>query len=378
MAPRRTIIAIVGPTGTGKTALGLAIAAHLGTEVISVDSLQCYEHGNIVTAAPTAAETEQVKHHMVGYLQPDEEPGEEFVLRAVEVADGLHAKGKVPILVGGSTSLMLPLLFAPARGSYTDHALKGSSIDAAGKSSGRLRWRTLLIILNAKTQESLEKRLDARVEDMLAVGLEKEVQDLYSLQKKLLPEQNERNMRRGVWKCIGYQELYSFLVATDNTLRVTPSPAIQPHGNGNANRLVEEVADAEQAERLLREGIELMKENTRRYAQSQITWVESVLAPALRKEEMPVHRFEIPYATCEEEEEKEGGFKNRWLESVEGPALRLCEAWRAAAQGDDAGPGAVTAVSEEMKENNHIHKFQQYGNSDRDVICYRHGSFLTA
>ncbi|CAM6083353.1 unnamed protein product [Calypogeia fissa] len=377
MAPRRPVIAIVGPTGTGKTVLGIAIASHLNTEVISVDSLQCYKHGHIMTAAPTAAEMKHVKHHMVDYLPPDAEPGPGFVQRAVNVANNLHTKGKIPILVGGSTSLMLPILLAP-RGNNLGTTVEEGLNDHEGKDCGRLRWRTLVIMLKGKDEESLGKRQDARVEEMLAMGLVRELKELYLLQKELNLEKygtksrldDEEVGKRGVWKCIGYKELYPFLVATDNRAMRTSSSNTQPdHGLHrpyvNSNGLMEEVTEVqgEEGETLLREGIQMMKETTRWYAQWQTTWSETVLVPKLRTEGMPVHRIEVPSAigTCNEnrhgerEQKRDGDFKKRWVESVEGPAMRLCEAWRAAVNwlDDHAGTGIGVAVGGVMmKESN--------------------------
>jgi tRNA A37 N6-isopentenylltransferase MiaA len=71
---RISIIAIIGPTGVGKTKLGIALAKALTGEVISVDSLQLYRYGDIITAKPTTKEMEGIKHHLIDYLQPDQEP----------------------------------------------------------------------------------------------------------------------------------------------------------------------------------------------------------------------------------------------------------------------------------------------------------------
>jgi len=67
----RPIIAIVGPTGVGKTKLGIALVKAMNGEVISVDILQTYRHGGIMTAKPTIQEMDGVTHHLIDYLQPD-------------------------------------------------------------------------------------------------------------------------------------------------------------------------------------------------------------------------------------------------------------------------------------------------------------------
>ncbi|KAG6018416.1 hypothetical protein E4U41_003903, partial [Claviceps citrina] len=117
MPTQKLTIAILGPTASGKTKLGVAIArAYLG-EVISVDSLQCYKPGAILTARPCPEETEGVPHHLVGYLEADEEP-DDFVSRAAAAMDDISARDGLPILVGGSTSLTMPLLEEASRRGY--------------------------------------------------------------------------------------------------------------------------------------------------------------------------------------------------------------------------------------------------------------------
>ena len=64
------VVCIVGPTGCGKTGLGVALAERLGGEVVSCDSMQLYRGMVIGTAAPTEAETRGVPHHMVGVIDP--------------------------------------------------------------------------------------------------------------------------------------------------------------------------------------------------------------------------------------------------------------------------------------------------------------------
>lgn len=67
------LIAVVGPTGSGKSALALALAEHLGTEIVSVDSMQFYRGMEIGTAAPSLADRARVTHHFVSFLDPGEE-----------------------------------------------------------------------------------------------------------------------------------------------------------------------------------------------------------------------------------------------------------------------------------------------------------------
>lgn len=119
-SPFTDIIVIAGPTASGKTALGIAVAERLGAEIISADSMQFYRGMEIGTAAPTAAEQARVKHHFVSCLAPDEEMAAgEFQRRAREVIADLQSAGKRAVVVGGSglyiRALVNGLFEGPAR-----------------------------------------------------------------------------------------------------------------------------------------------------------------------------------------------------------------------------------------------------------------------
>ena len=101
--PSRPILAVVGPTGTGKSALAVALAKKLGGECINADSMQFYRGMNIGTAKITPAETQGVAHHLIDIMDLTEEASvAEFQARAREVIADIASRGKYPILVGGS------------------------------------------------------------------------------------------------------------------------------------------------------------------------------------------------------------------------------------------------------------------------------------
>lgn len=97
------LVVIAGPTASGKTALGIAVAERIGAEIISADSMQCYRGLEIGTAAPTAAERARVRHHFVSCIAPDAVmTAGEFQRRARETVLDLHTAGKRVVVVGGS------------------------------------------------------------------------------------------------------------------------------------------------------------------------------------------------------------------------------------------------------------------------------------
>lgn len=97
------LLVITGPTASGKTKLSIDVAKRLGGEIVSADSMQIYKGMNIATAKPTVGEMEGVPHHLIGFL----EPGTPFSValyteRAHESIRDIHRRGKQPILCGGT------------------------------------------------------------------------------------------------------------------------------------------------------------------------------------------------------------------------------------------------------------------------------------
>lgn len=124
MAPK--IVCVVGPTACGKTTLGVLLAKKYGGEVVSADSMQIYKGMAIGTAAPTRAEMDGVPHHMIAVADPAEQwSAARYAQEAVPIIDGILARGKLPILVGGT-------------GLWIDAVVKGHGF-AAGCAGGAVR-----------------------------------------------------------------------------------------------------------------------------------------------------------------------------------------------------------------------------------------------
>ena len=122
------LICVVGPTASGKTKMGVALAKRFDGEVVSVDSMQIYRGMTIGTAAPTAEEMEGVPHHMVAVADPADSWS---VARFTAAADGciqdILRRGKRPVLVGGT-------------GLYLDALVRGTDF-AAGSQGGEMRLK---------------------------------------------------------------------------------------------------------------------------------------------------------------------------------------------------------------------------------------------
>ena len=230
MPPR--IVCVVGPTASGKTKMGVALAKAFGGEVVSVDSMQIYRGMTVGTAAPTAAEMEGIPHHMIAVADPGESWSvARFTAEADACVQDILRRGKLPVLVGG-TGLYLDAL---VRGNSFAEGQAGTAVRCAlqkrmenegaaalleelrtidPETAGRLhlkdekrilralevwqetgktitqhnretqelppRYDALYIGLDFEARDDLRERIDRRVDLMVARGLLQEVRELLS------------------------------------------------------------------------------------------------------------------------------------------------------------------------------------------------------
>lgn len=274
------IIAIVGPTASGKTRLSVELAAHLGAEIISFDSMQIYKGMDIGTAKPTPEETKGIPHHMIDIADPREDFSvSRFVEEADGILQGLLSRGKPVVLVGGTglyiDSLMKGLDFAPypqsgVREKLTAiaqtqgievimeqlRAVDPESAERIHPSNQKRVIRALEIYLETgktMTQHNLESQQKPDKYDPLWIGLDYINREaLYSrinrrvdlmIQEGLLDELH-RLLAQGIpesatsMQAIGYKEFLGYI----------------------------------RGESTLEEATELLKQSSRRYAKRQRTW----------------------------------------------------------------------------------------------------------
>lgn len=282
MNNRKKVLVVTGPTATGKTALSVLLAKRLDGEIISADSMQVYRGMDIGTAKVTPAEMQGVPHHLIDAADPAENYSvARWVEAAAAAAEDIFARGKVPILAGGTNLYIDSLLsgrdFAenggdsalrdalsaeydriggdafreklrevdPDRASILHPSdkkrlvralevwkLTGETITAHDERTKTLppRWDSLRVALSYEHREDLYARIDRRVDEMLSAGLVDEVRRL--LDGGLRPDST-------AMQAIGYKEIVAFL-------------------SGDCTET--EAADA-------------IKQNSRRYAKRQLTWL---------------------------------------------------------------------------------------------------------
>lgn len=276
------LICICGPTASGKTALSVALAKQLHTEIISADSMQIYRGMDIGTAKPTTEERQGVPHHLLDICDPDEPFS---VARYVEMADAaaqdILSRGMVPVVVGGTGLYMDALVecsvfsgdetdlavrekyqrMAAEQGNLTVHdALRqvdpesaerlhpnnlkrviralevyeqtGMTIGAFNRSHKRPepKYDAVRIGVCPAQREILYERIDCRVDQMLADGLLDETKRL----------RDAGALVGTAAQAIGYKELLGVLDGTET----------------------------------LESAVELLKRRSRNYAKRQLTWLK--------------------------------------------------------------------------------------------------------
>jgi len=277
----KRVLVITGPTATGKTALGIALSQRIGGEVISADSMQLYRGMDIGTAKVSESEMQGIPHHLIDVAEPDEDWSvARWVNEAAAIAEDIFARGKVPVIVGGTNLYIDSLLSGRDFAERDENALRetlnaeydavggealleklravdperaeklhpadkkrlvramevytltGQTISAHDAETQKLppRWDSLRIALTYADREDLYDRIDDRVDEMVRWGLFDEVIGL---------------LGRGLgtdctaMQAIGYKEAVRYLMGEVNG------------------------ADA----------IDEIKQNSRRYAKRQLTWL---------------------------------------------------------------------------------------------------------
>ncbi len=266
------VIAIVGPTASGKTSYSIELAKKIDGEIISADSRLVYKYMNIGTAKPTIDEMGGIPHYMIDIIEPtDDYSAGLFKIQASQYIKKITSKGKIPIIVGGTGLYVDTLLRGynmpqiPPDKQYRQYLeqfdndelhkklvkLDSDSTKKIEKNDRKKIIRALEIIkyTNEKldnvrdlsdseyeiewigrnfSREELYLRINKRVDKMINNGLVEET-------KWLL---NKYGKAYNIVNTIGYREIFKYL---DNNLS-------------------------------LEEATELLKKNTRNYAKRQLTW----------------------------------------------------------------------------------------------------------
>ncbi|KAI9720091.1 MAG: hypothetical protein M1828_005819 [Chrysothrix sp. TS-e1954] len=154
----KPMVAIIGTTGTGKSQLAVDLARRFNGEIVNADAMQLYRGLPVITNKITEEEQHGVPHHLLGCVEPHEQPWrvDRFIARALEVVEGIHARQRLPILVGGTHYYIQSLLFPDASTLSTGTAPNRDD----GLSKTTLENDSYATLLNEST-EALMARLRA-------------------------------------------------------------------------------------------------------------------------------------------------------------------------------------------------------------------------
>lgn len=166
---KKTVVLIMGPTGAGKTDLAIRLAARLPVEIVSVDSAMVYRGLDIGTGKPDPATLARYPHHLVDILDPAEAySAGQFVRDARRVIDEIHARGRVPLLVGGTMLYFRALRRGLAELPEADAAVR-ASIDAQATQRGWPAMHAELAQIDARAAARIQPNDGQRIQRALEV-----------------------------------------------------------------------------------------------------------------------------------------------------------------------------------------------------------------
>ena len=149
-------LVICGPTASGKTALAVACAEAFGGEVVSCDALLVYRGLNIGTAKPTREEMRGVPHHMIDIADPRSSFSvHDFEERAIPVVEDILARGKMPVLCGGTGFYMNAILFRSGFGLAAGDAAVRAKYETIAAEKGKAYLHSLLAACDRESAEKL-------------------------------------------------------------------------------------------------------------------------------------------------------------------------------------------------------------------------------
>jgi tRNA dimethylallyltransferase len=275
----RGIFILTGPTAVGKTEVAVEVAARLGTEIVSADSMAVYRRMEVATAKPTPAQRARVPHHLVDVADPTEPfTVADYRAAAVPILERLLAAGKTPLVVGGTRLYLRALTASFAVGPEPDPEFRES---LAGRTAADLHAELARVDPEsaARLHPADRKRVVRALEVRRAAGRplstlqaeSRETPGLYPATWVALLRDREELYARVDARCEAM--LAAGLVEEVRAFReeglTVDTPAMQGHG-------YKEIMRALTGEYDLEEGIRLLKRNTRRYVKYQLMWLRGM------------------------------------------------------------------------------------------------------
>lgn len=279
---KSTILALVGPTGSGKTKTAIQICQALNSEIVSMDSMQIYRGMDIGTAKPTQAELAAAPHHMIDVADPDKIfTVSMYREMACRVIDDILARGRLPLLVGGTGLYLQAISYDMSLGEKgADSKLREELNRIAARPAGALELHKRLEAVDPVSAKKLHPNDIRRVIRSL---------EIFEASGKPKSAQENETRTEGPYRVLVYglslprEQMYARINARvdqmmDNGLvaevRSLLEKGVSPKPEGGAMQAIgyKEIVSALQGEITLEQAVALIKQNSRRYAKRQWTW----------------------------------------------------------------------------------------------------------
>lgn len=274
------VYAISGPTASGKTALGVRLAKHIGGEVINFDSVQIYKGIQIATAKPSEEEKHGIPHHLIDYVDPNiNYTAAAWAADATAKIVEIESKGKIPILVGGTgfylRTLRQPLFESPK----TDQSVR-DRLRKISDRKGSEHLHRILARLDPDAAEKLFPRDSPRV--MRALEVICQTGNLFSKQQPNRSEPPEfasrirlfvlKPPRDVLYAKINARAEQHFENGLVEEVKQLLAEGVNDRGNALGAHGYRRVCEVLRGERSLESAIEKTKQDVRNYAKRQLTW----------------------------------------------------------------------------------------------------------
>lgn len=282
MPNKKKIIAVVGATASGKSALALELAKRYNGEIVSCDSMQIYREMNIGTAKPTKEEMLEVRHHMIDIVEPDTAFSCEDYARLASVAiDDICSRGRLPIVCGGTGLYLDTLLRGGSSAPSFDTAEIRAQLCARAEVEGIMPLYEELKAVDPESAECIhpnnEKRVIRALEIYIATGKKKSeldrlsasVDSVYDASVICLSYKNRQILYDRIDSRVD-QMLADGLV--EETVRLMDMGVFEANQTASQAIGYKELFSYIRGDESLESAVEALKRSTRRYAKRQITW----------------------------------------------------------------------------------------------------------
>jgi tRNA dimethylallyltransferase len=274
------LIAIVGPTASGKSALGIEVALRVGGEIINCDSVQVYRGIEIATAKVPLAERQGVPHHLIDFVSPKiNYTAGDWAREAAVTIEDIQQRGRVPILVGGTglylRSFRNPFFPSP----QTDTELR-QRLNMLRARKGAEHLHCLLRRLDPQSAAQLYPRDWPRVQRAIEVRMQ--TGEPMSKQKSGRPEPHSsaRSLRLlvlnpprdALYERIDARTEKHFAAGLVEEVKTLLAEGVPANSNALGAHGYRRVVECLQGQRDLASAIEQTKLDVRHYAKRQLTW----------------------------------------------------------------------------------------------------------